>query len=156
MGLITLTCISSVTHLIPSLRATAQGHLKGPEDIAFLPNGDFVVTSHYGDEVVRFSGVDGSYLGVFAKVQSPVGLTKGFDGHVYVTSYVTHTVARHDWTTGERLGIFASGGFLAGPSALAFASPRVLYICSYENDQVVLYNATDQVHYSLTRRIMQQ
>ena len=92
------------------------------------------------------------FAGRFAEVKAPVGLTRGPDGHVFTTSYVSNSVARHNWKTGEFIDLFASGGDLAGPAALAFASARVLYICSYENDKVVLYNSTAQITYTLPRR----
>ena len=92
------------------------------------------------------------HAGRFAEIQAPVGLTRGPDGHVYTTSYVSNSVARHDWKTGEFTDIYASGGDLVGPAALAFASARVLFICSYDNDKVVLYNSTAQITYTLPRR----
>ena len=91
--------------------------------------------------------------GTFANIKDPVGLTTGFDGDVYVTSYVSHSVRRYDGNTGEFIDVFATGGFLSGPSALAFASERALYICSYDNDRVVLYNSTNRVTYTLPRKL---
>jgi len=125
------------------MMAVGKDYLKGPEDLTILLNGDVLVTSHFGDEIVRFTdnGAGGyMFAGRFAEVKAPVGLTRGPDGHVFTTSYVSNSVARHNWKTGEFIDLFASGGDLAGPAALAFASARVLYICSYENDKVLWNN----------------
>lgn len=136
------------------MSAVGSEQLKGPEDLTILLNGDVLVTSHYGNEIVRFQDDGGGgyvYAGRFAEITAPVGLTRGPDGQVFTTSYVSNSVARHDWQTGAFIDIFAAGGDLAGPAALAFQSARVLFICSYENDKVVLYNDTAQITYTLPR-----
>lgn len=128
------------------LRTLSPTGLKGPEDIAVLPGGDLVVTSHYSDEILRVDP-KGNTSHVFASVEAPVGVTVGLDGHVYTASYIKHAIVRFDGTTGRFIDYFATGGHLQGPSALSFASTRLLYVTSYENNRVILYNASARLSF---------
>ena len=116
-----------------------------------LSNGDIIVTSHYSDEILRVSS-DGSETRVFSSIEAPVGVTVGLDGHVYAVSYSKHAVVRYNGVTGVFMDYFATGGFLQGPSALSFASTRLLYVSSYENDRVVLYNASTRMSFTVPMR----
>lgn len=117
--------------------------LKGPEDIEVLPDGDIVVTSHFSDEILRVTA-NGS-TSVFASIETPVGLTRGIDDNIYVASYQKHAIVRYDGRTGEFIDLFATGGYLQGPSSLSFATARLLYVSSYENNRLVLYNASTKL-----------
>jgi streptogramin lyase len=125
--------------------------LHGPEDVAVLPGGDLVVTSHYSDEILRVRA-DGASSRVFSSIEAPVGVTVGLDGHVYAASYSKHAVVRYDGETGEFMDYFATGGFLQGPSSLTFASTRLLYVSSYENNRLVLYNASTRMSFTVPMR----
>eukprot|EP00039_Didymoeca_costata_P005485 m.81937 g.81937 ORF g.81937 m.81937 type:complete len:314 (+) comp12841_c0_seq1:147-1088(+) len=133
------------------LGVVAKGGLSGPEDVAFLPSGDFVVSSHYSNTLEQYS-TQGVWKGTFANISKPVGVTRGPDDNIYVASYESSSVWRFDGVSGEFMDIFATGGHLNGPSALTFASARVLYICSYDNDKVVLYNSTEHLSYSIPKK----
>eukprot|EP00041_Stephanoeca_diplocostata_P036448 m.1332069 g.1332069 ORF g.1332069 m.1332069 type:complete len:356 (+) comp24868_c0_seq7:44-1111(+) len=126
-------------------------HLKGPEDVAVLPNGDVLVTSHYSDTVVRCTP-QGVYLGTFAAVAAPVGITVGFDGHVYVAAYKDNAVARYHGTTGAFVDYFAARGHLVGPSSVSFGSAQILFVSSYDNDKICMYNSTSRTSLFLPSR----
>lgn len=147
----TLYVASFLTDSIAKYSTAGQflGHLvvpglRGPEDVAVLPNNDILVTSHDSDEIFRVSP-DGASVEVFASIESPVGLTVGLDGNVYAASYQKHAIVRYDGRTGAFIDLFATGGYLQGPSSLSFATARLLYVTSYENNRLVLYNASTRL-----------
>ena len=92
---------------------------------------DLLVTSRLTDEVLRYDGDTGAFLGVFASgggLSNPVGLTFGPDGHLYVASGNNNRVLRYDGVTGAFLGIFASGNAIASPRNLNFGPDGHLYV----------------------------
>ena len=132
--------------------AASGPELLGPEDVVCLGNGDILVTSHYTDTINRY-GPAGEFLGVWSSIEKPVGLTIGFDSHVYVASYGTNSIVRLNGRSGQLMDVFASGGDLQGPSSLSFGTYRLLYVSSYENDRVVLFNSTANVAVTVSRRL---
>ena len=91
-----------------------SGGLNAPAGMAFGPDGDLYVASNYGDEVLRYDGSTGTFLGTFVGYQSggldePDDLVFGPDGNLYVTSFRTDQVLEYDGTTGESRGVFAAG-----------------------------------------------
>ena len=131
--------------------AASGPELVGPEDVVCF-NGDILVTSHDTDTINRY-GALGEFLGVWAAIEKPVGLTIGFDSNVYVASYGTHSIVRFNGRSGQFMDIFASGGDLRGPSSLSFGTYRLLYVSSYENDRVVLYNSTANIAVTVSRKL---
>ena len=131
--------------------AASGPELVGPEDVVCF-NGDILVTSHDTDTINRY-GALGEFLGGWAAIEKPVGLTIGFDSNVYVASYGTHSIVRFNGRSGQFMDIFASGGDLRGPSSLSFGTYRLLYVSSYENDRVVLYNSTANIAVTVSRKL---
>ncbi|XP_031557390.1 uncharacterized protein LOC116294014 [Actinia tenebrosa] len=133
--------------------ADKSNGIKGPEDVVLLPDGTLLVCSHYTDNVLKFNSTTNKFLGEFAKVERPVGLTVGSDRNVYVTSYVTNSILRYDGKMGKFIDVYASGGGLSGPSSVSFADYRTLYAASYDSDRVVLYNSTSGMTFTLPGRV---
>lgn len=74
----------------------------------FGPDGDFYVASRDSDEVLRFDGESGAYLGVFVAagegpLRAPSVLAFADDGTLFVTGLMSNNVVRYD----------ASGNFLS-------------------------------------------
>ena len=69
---------------------------------------DLYVVSNSGNKVLRFSGVDGSFIDTFVAPASggldfPVGLIFGPDNHLYVASHANAAIMRYDGLTGAPL-----------------------------------------------------
>jgi DNA-binding beta-propeller fold protein YncE len=82
-----------------------------------------LVVSAFGDNLKRYDGTTGAFLGTFASgggLAQPYGLAFGPDGNLYVTSFASDDVKRYDGTTGAFIDTFASGGGLDGPTILVF------------------------------------
>ena len=106
---------------------------------------DLLVSSRNSDQILRYDGTTGSFVGVFASgggLDNPVGLTFGPDGNLYVANDVTDQVLRYDGTTGAFLGVFASGGGLDAPRQVNFGPDGNLYVASGATNQILRYDGT--------------
>src|SRR5262249_6773059 len=79
--------------------AAGSGGLSRPEGLGFTSNGQLVVSSFGTNQLLRYDGQSGSFLGVFAALDSPTALLTR-DGLVYVSSYTDSSVNCYDQTTG--------------------------------------------------------
>lgn len=133
----------------------AAGSVDGAQSATFGPDGHLYVCAEEDDEVLRYSGVDGSFLGAFVfddpntpgdetgGLTAPTAATFGPDGHLYVCSFDGDDVRRYDGSTGAFLGIFVSAGSggLNGPDAgMTFGPDGHLYVPSFYSDQVLRYH----------------
>ena len=80
----------------------------------FGPDGRLYVALFNGDDIVRFDGTTGVYLGPFIPPgdRHPAGpshLAWGPDGNLYVSSSGSGEVLRYNGTTGAFIGVFTSG-----------------------------------------------
>src|SRR5262245_58058379 len=96
--------------------------------------GDLLVSSRNTDQVLRYNGSTGAFVGAFVGtgsggVSAPTGLTFGADAELYAVSMDSDSVLRYDGSTGAFAGTFASAG-LAAPSGLAFGPDGHLYVTS--------------------------
>ena len=76
---------------------------------------DLFVGSGATNQILRYDGTTGAFLGVFASgggLSLPDAHLFGPDGNLYVSSSHTDNVLRYSGTTGAFLGVFASGGGL--------------------------------------------
>jgi len=104
-----------------------------------------LVASRFTDEILRYDGASGAFLGVFASgggLDNPVGLTFGPDGDLYVASGDTSQVLRYDGTSGAFLGVFAEGGGLNGARQVNFGPDGDLYVGSGAGNAVLRYDGT--------------
>jgi streptogramin lyase len=120
----------------------SQGGIS-PFGIVFGPDGHLYAASFSSNNVVRFNGVDGHFMGTFtfgASALAPRGLVFGPDGHLYVSSPGNASVLRYDGSTGQFMGVFASNVDARG---LVFGPDGHLYVASFNNDRVLRFNGTD-------------
>ena len=100
--------------------------LMAPKSIALGPHdGHLYATDRYTDDVRRFDGETGEYLGVFASgggLDFPNDLEFGPDGNLYVASGASGEIKRFDGLTGEYIDDFAADPSLAGPFYFTFAT----------------------------------
>jgi len=110
-----------------------SGGLSGAEGLVFGPDGNLYITSRVTDQVLRYDGSTGAFLGVFATggQNGPIDLLFGPDGNLYVlnTTGARLEVLRFDGLTGAFIDVFVplfSGG--SDGSSLAFGPDRNLYV----------------------------
>ena len=106
---------------------------------------DLLVASRFTDEVLRYDGTTGAFVGVFASgggLDNPVGLTFGPDGNLYVASGNNNKVLRYDGTTGAFLGQFNAASGLQGPRQLNFGPDGDLYVASGSNARILRFDGT--------------
>jgi WD40 repeat protein len=106
---------------------------------------DILVTSRNTDEVLRFDGSTGAFVGVFASgggLDNPVGLTFGPDDNLYVASADTNQVLRYDGATGAFLDVFATSAGLSSPRQVGFGDDGDLYVASGSNNRIIRYDGT--------------
>ncbi len=128
---------------------TAPGNdLSGPTSLAFNTddNGNLYVASYNTNEVLRFTGANGTFLSSFLApptggLTGPDGLVFGPNGNLFVGSNKTGAVYQFDKNTGVFLGTFVppNSGALNGPAGLAFAPDGSLYVSSQNTNQVLHY-----------------
>ena len=97
------------------------------------------------NNVLRYKGTTGAFLGVFASgagLDRPGGVVFGADGNLYVGNVEPDNVLRYNGTTGAFLGVFASGGGLNNPLGLVFGPDGNLYVASSSATNVLRYNGT--------------
>lgn len=133
----------------PDTPQDETGGLDAPTAAVFGPSGDLFVASFTGDDVRRYDGGDGRFLGVFVSSGSgglngpDAGMVFGPDGHLYVPSFSSNEVLRYDGETGAYLDDFVGPGEggLSRPRMLRFRGDGVLYVTSWLSNQVLRYDA---------------
>lgn len=114
---------------------TARG-MSGAQYFAFGPDGNIYFTSGGTHAVLRFSGVDGSFIDTFVAsgaggLVGPSGLTFDRNGIMYVGSPTTDRVLRFD-RNGDYIGDFfpAGEGGLDSPVGITFGPDGDFYVAS--------------------------
>ena len=64
------------------------------------------------------------------------------DGNLYVSSAVTSEVLLFNGTTGDLIGVFASGGGAEETEGIAFGPDGNLYVASEATDEIFRYDGT--------------
>ena len=120
-------------------------------DLLFDQNDDILILDNVSRNIRRYSGTDGSYLGLFMHLSttgmtSPKYMEYGPDGRIYIVGNGAqgNTIQRVDQVTGQALGSFitpGAGGLTAG-QGLVFHSDGMLYVSNVPGNNVLRYNGT--------------
>lgn len=129
--------------------------LKGGHALAFGPDGHVYVTSTHTNEILRFDGSSGAFLGAYVSsgsggLSEPNALTFGEDGRLYVGGIGSDAVHRYRGPSEPSPGGFVdnfvspgSGGLNSMPSGgLQFGPGGDLYISDRDASSVLRYNGS--------------
>ncbi len=120
------------------------GGLDGPRGLTYGPGNNLYVASFNTNQVLRYDGATGAFLGVFVAagngLSGPDDIVFGPDGNLYVSSHGSDRVLRYT-AGGVFLDTFvaAGSGGLDGPRGLAFGHDGNLYVSSENTDEVLRY-----------------
>ena len=118
--------------------SAGSGGVQSPRYIAFGPDGNLYVASKDSNEVLRYDGATGAFLGAAipstAGLVGPFGETFGPDGNLYVTGFGSNDVFRYNLSTGTAAEFVSAGsGGLMFPKALTFGPDGNLYVASADD-----------------------
>ena len=104
---------------------TGANGLSAPAGLAFSRDGDFHVAGGDDNAVLRYDGVTGASIDVFAtaEMHGPAGIAVGRDGHLYVSSRLDDRVLRYHGTTGAFMDAFVEDCGVAHPLEHIFVAP---------------------------------
>lgn len=129
--------------------------IPGAQSQHFGPDGNLYVCAEKIDQVLRFDGHTGAFLGVFVGddpatpededggIDGPTGAVFGPDGNLYVGGFDSDDVHRYDGRTGQHLGTFVppNSGNLNGPDAgICFGPDGNLFVPSFNNNRVLRFD----------------
>ena len=125
-----------------------SGGLREPRAAVFGPDGHVYVTSYGTDQVLKFNGKTGRFLGVFAAdagLREPGDLAFGPDGDLYVAADAT--ILRFSARTGELAGAVQSDAVkrLNGSLALAFGPDDRLYVGASGSNEIIALDVSDGI-----------
>jgi streptogramin lyase len=118
--------------------------LKRATTMVIGPGGDLFVTSSVTNEVLKYDGTTGKYLGSFVSgLGAPGQILWGPDGNLYIANFNTDSVLRYN-SAGQFIDVFVAPGLggLDAPQGIVFTNGGDLLVSSYNNDKVLRYNGT--------------
>lgn len=138
----------------PGEKPVASSAVAFPEELAFTPDGNLVISHFYSNTLMLYDGEDGTSLGPLLRgkvLRGPVGVIIGPDGYLYVGSYKRNVVLRLNPSSGALVDVVAARGELHGVAGLAFAPDGALYVSSYEDSRVVRFNVSEATYQTANR-----
>lgn len=129
---------------IPSAQHAADG-LNMVRDALFTPDGLLYVADRDANCIKKYDGSSGKYLSRIDTAEKPIHLLLHTGGNdLYIGSGGTHSVLRHDFSTGtSTCFIAARAGGLKAPSGVAFGENGFFYVASRESKQILRYHEKD-------------
>jgi hypothetical protein len=129
-----------------------SGGLTYPNDLAFLPNGNVLVTSYATNQVLQYSST-GTPLGVYASIglHGPTGLALDASGNLYVSSSLDNQILKYG-PGGGGAGVALAIPPVDHPSSITIAN-GVLYTTGFAEDHPTASSVTS---YNLTTGLFQQ
>ncbi len=134
-----------------------SGGMAGGRGIIFDASGNLLVASIGTDQVLKFSGTTGAFLGQFVSTGSggldqPHSLAIGPDGNLYVGSTNLDAVFRYSGTSGAFIDTFVlpgSGG-LDNPIGLTFDSTGRLYVASAFSREILQFSIEPEAVFTVS------
>lgn len=127
----------------PGTPANETGGLDGPTGLDWGPDGHLYVASFETDEVLKYDGVTGQFLGVFIAAGSGSldgpdnGMQFGADGLLWVPSFWNSQVLRFHATTGAFVDApMTSADGLNRPRDFIFHQDGFVYVSSEGNGRI--------------------
>ncbi|MFG0317965.1 MAG: hypothetical protein ACF8XB_11875 [Planctomycetota bacterium JB042] len=129
--------------------ADETGGLDGPTAAVFGADGDLYVASFETDQVLRYDGTTGAFVGVFVAAGAgglngpDAGMTFHPDGTLLVPSFWSNRVLRFDPTSGAFLSEFAGPAIpqlLSRPRDIRFRSDGVAYVSGWGSNRINRYD----------------
>jgi DNA-binding beta-propeller fold protein YncE len=111
--------------------------------VALASPTEVLVTSRANNSILRYDLETGDFLGTFATgtgLSSPVDVTQGPDGDIYVGNFGSSRVTRFDWPTGEYLGNFAEHSNMEEIVTIIFHDDK-LYAAANDTRRISVFNA---------------
>lgn len=124
-----------------------SGGLVGAVGMVVAPNGDLLVASQGTNQVLRYNGISGNFVGVFAEnvnLNGPSHLAFSGSGNLLVSNFLGSSVSQFD-SSGVYIGEFTSGtpgGGLQGVASFAIAGNGDVYVGSFNSGEVFVYDST--------------
>lgn len=127
--------------------AASSGGLSTARSLILDGNGDGVedlyVASAATDEILRYDGQSGAFLGAFVSagaggLDNPTDLAFHPNGDLYVGSLGNGQILRYDGVTGDFLNVVASG--MNNPLGLTFDDDGSLYITNQFENEILRYD----------------
>ncbi|HEU0034312.1 MAG TPA: hypothetical protein VFQ53_27000 [Kofleriaceae bacterium] len=105
---------------------------------AAIPS-ELLISDYAGDAIVRFDGVTGETVGMFARLDRPAGMQLGPHGDLFSAGFGQGEVARYDLATGTRMEVvFWDTTLLEEPVEIAFRGDTLLALGNDTANTVVL------------------
>jgi DNA-binding beta-propeller fold protein YncE len=144
---VTLAVLGPFVSDDPATVDDENGSLDGPTAAIFGPDGALYVTSFETDEILRYDGTSGAYIGVFVSAGSggldgpDAGTKFGSDGLLYVPSFWNDRILRYD-ASGNFVDEFVSfrEGNLRRPRDLVEHEGE-WYVASSFNGRILRFDA---------------
>jgi DNA-binding beta-propeller fold protein YncE len=108
--------------------------------------GELLVASTYNDQILRFDGFSGGYLGVFANHIHPLDIKPDADGNIWVSSQptdFTSALTKYNPITGQILASYTYSGQEAATSELTIGPNGDIYVTDFFEDRVARYSSTN-------------
>jgi hypothetical protein len=121
-----------------------QSQLGGGRFFAFGPDGNLYIAGRFSDDVQRYDGKTGAYLGKVIPsgtlgLHAPWGLTFGPDGNLYVVGAQSNNVLRYNLTTTAIDEFISSSGGITNGKALTFDSAGNLLVSTGNSSTVLRF-----------------
>lgn len=127
--------------------AFVSTNLFSPIDLKFGPDGNLWVCNRDTNDVRRFDGTTGAFLGIFASGNS-LNKTDSFDfgpdGNLYVAGRINNAVFRFNGSTGAFIDTFINSD-LSDPSRVRFFGTSTMSVSGITPDTVVVNSAAFQM-----------